>query len=336
MGLFISELRKSNQMTQKELAEKLNVTDKAVSKWERGLSYPDISLLPPLSEILGITPGELLKGEKSESIEVNAETIIAIDNALQYANNAAKINARSTKRRAIILSLAIMVPLWLILIMPLLIWPNIARRINAASQHGIIRTLQTEISALGQNEIDEHFRRADEHNAALSELNNSIGISELLYRGQISELWEDPWQDYYSILSIGGIMGWIEIPSANIKMPIFHGSSYMTLGRGAGHMEGTAFPIGGYGNHSVITAHSGAHHARMFRDLEQYVRYGDYFYITVLDRRLTYRVDSIKSILPNEIEYLNVIPNADIVTLMTSTPYRINTHRLLVRGTRVL
>jgi len=327
MGRFISELRKSGQMTQKDLAQKLNVTDKAVSKWERGLSYPDIALLSPLAKELGITPGELLNGEKDTDAESSAEANIAIDNVLQYADNAVKTKIRSSRKRTAFAILAGTMLLWSLLLSPLWLWPTIARRANTAIQQRIVREFHDIVAQLEQHEIDEHFRRAEEHNALLSGLRPASPLL-LAHMAVVPD-------DYMEILNVGGIMGRVEIPVINVSLPIFHGTTPAALDRGAGHMEGTSFPIGGYGSHSVITAHTGLSNARMFSDLERNVDIGDYFYIHVLDRRLVYRVDNIAIILRYEIEALRIIPDADIVTLMTCTPYRVNSHRLLVRGTRV-
>jgi len=321
MGQFILELRKSQQMTQKELAQKLNVTDKAVSKWERGLCYPDISLLSPLACTLGVTAGELLNGERSP--ESNTETDIAINNVLQYADNAVKTNTKSARKRTILAAAGAMM---MLMGLTLLFYPSIIRRWNASRQAMFIVQYYDAVVSASQYEINEHFRRAEEHNATLSNLPRE----GMLKVGVVFDLPED----YHSILNIDGIMGRVEIPRLNINLPIFHGTTQDTLDRGAGHLEGTAFPIGGYDNHSVIVAHSGLSHAVMFRDLSN-INEGDFFFISVLGQRMVYQVDSIITVLPHEVDDLRVIPGADIVTLITCTPYRINTHRLLVRGTRV-
>jgi len=324
MGRFISELRKSQQMTQKGLAQILNVTDKAVSKWERGLSCPDISLLTPLASILRVTVGELLNGEKNNGAEIKTEANTTVDSVLLYADEAVKLKARSARKRAILMALGGTILLWGLAFLSIIMWPTIARRWNATAQQRRVQEQHAEIALLGQDEIDAHFRRAEEHNAALRELD----IRDRLYHG--SSLWED----YYSILNVDGIMGRIEIPIISVDLHIFHGTGDRALNRGAGHLGGSDFPIGGYGSHSIIMANSGMRHARLFSDLES-VNIGDYFYITVLDRRMTYRVESVKTILPNEIEALQAEPEADAVTLMTRVPYRVNSHMLLVRGIRV-
>ncbi|MCL2406071.1 MAG: class C sortase [Defluviitaleaceae bacterium] len=327
MGLFISELRKSKQMTQKELAEKLNVTDKAVSKWERGLSYPDISLLMPLADTLGVTAGELLNSEISIGTSTN-EVKTIVDNVLIYADEAIKLKARSTRRRAALAVLGGCIILWCLIMIPLFIWPSIARTYNASIMRRVIYEQQAAVALLGQDIIDEHFRRAEEHNAALRELSPTAPLM-VAHMATVAE-------DYYNILNVNGIMGWLEIPVIDVNfLPIFHGTSSLALDRGAGHMEGTAFPIGGYGNHPVIVAYGGAALERMLRGLEHNVNIGDIFYITILGQRLVYQVYEIIIISPHEVEKLRIIPDADVVTLMTCVPYGINSHRLLVRGTRV-
>jgi len=322
MGLFIAELRKSQNMTQKDLAEKLNVTDKAVSKWERGLCYPDIALLSPLASTLGITAGELLNGEKDEN--TNPDTNQAIDNVLQYADKAVKIRTKSTRKRTVLTATGVAM---LVISLMLMFYPNMARWRNVRAQQRIIQYADIATLSLSQAEIDEHFRRAEEFNTSLRDLQTEDAL--------LVGAWADlPEVNYYSILNINGIMGRLEIPSVNINLPILHGTTSAALDRGAGLLEGTAFPIGGYGNHPVIFANSGMRHAPLFNDLE-HIEVGDIFFIVVLDRRMAYEVDSISRILPTEVNELRAIPDADVVTLVTSTPYRINSHRLLVRGRRI-
>jgi len=143
-------------------------------------------------------------------------------------------------------------------------------------------------------------------------------------------------EEYMATLNVSGVMATIEIPVVNISMPVFHGTSSSVLDRGAGHLAGTSFPIGGEGTHAVITAHSGLSNARMFTDLlDNRVYIGDYFFINVLDQRLAYRVIQIDTVTPDDVELIYIAPGEDFVTLITCTPLAQNTHRLLVRGTRV-
>lgn len=131
-----------------------------------------------------------------------------------------------------------------------------------------------------------------------------------------------------------GLIGYIDIPKINVYLPIYHGTSTEVLSRGAGHLDNTAFPIGGESTHSVISAHT-AYPTETFFDYLTDMEEGDLFYIHVLNRVLTYRVDQIKVVLPDNTRDLYVEEGRDLVTLLTCTPYSINSHRLLVRGERV-
>jgi sortase A len=141
---------------------------------------------------------------------------------------------------------------------------------------------------------------------------------------------------YEDILNISGtgIIGYITIPVINAEFPIYHGTSAEVLNVAAGHLQGSSLPIGGESTHAVISAHRGLPSARLFTDLDQLVE-GDTFTITVLDRVLTYEVDKISIVLPDEVDKLAIVSGEDYVTLMTCTPYGVNTHRLLVRGHRI-
>ena len=323
IGRFISEIRKSRQMTQKELADKLNVTDKAVSKWERGLSYPDISLLLPLSDTLGITINELLSGEKIEDTENKTSADITVENVLEYANKAVKNKTKSAWKKAILIAAGVFV---FIMGTTLVAYPAVARRWNARIQQGIVTYFSTEAAQMPQYIIEDQFRRAEEYNAILREL-SPLATFEIGHLASMPE-------DYTQILNVRGVMARITIPTIDVDMPVFHGTDSLVLYRGAGHLEGTSFPTGGYGNHTAIVALSGLVNARMFSDLKE-LDIGDIFFISVLDRRLAYEVFEIRTILPHEIEYLRIIPGEDLVTLITCAPHRVNTHRLLVHGRRI-
>ena len=142
--------------------------------------------------------------------------------------------------------------------------------------------------------------------------------------------------DYDSLLNLAGngIMGYIEIPAIDVLLPICHGVGEDSLERGAGHMPTTSLPIGGKGTHTVISAHSGMATARMFTDLER-LEEGDFFYLHVLNETLAYEVDQILVVKPYQIDALKIDREQDYVTLITCTPYGVNSHRLLVRGHRI-
>ena len=211
----------------------------------------------------------------------------------------------------------------------LLFYPDVARWWNGRIQRGIVNEYYIEVAQLSPEYIAEHFRRAEEHNAALGEL--PPGAPLLI--GTMAMLPDD----YHHILRIGRnhVMARVEVPSADINLPVYHTTTSAVLDRGVGHLEGTAFPIGGYSTHSVLTAHSALAGATMFTNLEDNIAIGDLFFISVLGERLAYRVDQILVVYPHEIDSLRVIPGMDLMTLITCTPYAVNTHRLLVRGHRI-
>lgn len=175
---------------------------------------------------------------------------------------------------------------------------------------------------------DETYERlwneSEIYNASLLERDDAYTLTEL----QSSQ--------YDSMLNAGNsdVMGYIEIPSIRVILPIYHGTSDATLQRSVGHLEWTSLPIGGNSTHAVISGHRGLPSASLFTDLDKLI-VGDVFMIQVLDETLTYEVDQIKIIEPVDATDLTIVEGEDYVTLMTCTPYGINTHRLLVRGHRV-
>ena len=141
---------------------------------------------------------------------------------------------------------------------------------------------------------------------------------------------------YYEALKVEGtsIMGYVKIPKIGVEIPIYHGTSEDVLSRGVGHMEGSSLPVGGTNTHCIMSAHRGLPSAKLFTDLDR-LELGDTFQVVVLDQILTYQVDQIKITTPQEFEDLVIVDGMDYCTLVTCTPYGINTHRLLVRGIRV-
>lgn len=131
-----------------------------------------------------------------------------------------------------------------------------------------------------------------------------------------------------------GIMGYVEIPKISVKLPIYHGTENDSLERGIGHLLGSSLPVGGENTHTILSGHSGMASQKMFTDLEQLVP-GDVFYLNVLGETLAYQVTEINTVLPYETDLLGIVPGEDLCTLVTCTPYGINTHRLLVRGSRI-
>ena len=142
--------------------------------------------------------------------------------------------------------------------------------------------------------------------------------------------------EYYNTLDVNGdgMMGYITIEKIKVQLPVYHGTSDKVLNSAVGHVEGSSLPIGGKSTHAVLSAHRGLPSAKLFTNLDK-MEIGDVFTIRILDRTVTYQVDQILIVLPHETEHLNIVSGEDYCTLVTCTPYGINTHRMLVRGTRI-
>jgi len=209
----------------------------------------------------------------------------------------------------------------------ILVYPDIADWWHANRHEQLHQNYNEMVAIMRAEEIEYELNRARIFNEGLT----GIHVIDPFVPGSGSVMSAE----YYSILNfVDGVMGHIEIPQIGVTLPIFHGTSDEVLGRGAGHMENTPFPIGGYGNHSIITAHTGMINMRLFTDLYR-LDYGSEFFIRVLDHTTRYVVDRISTVYPDEIESLVSYDDRDLVTLVTCTPYGVNTQRLLVRGTRV-
>ena len=143
-------------------------------------------------------------------------------------------------------------------------------------------------------------------------------------------------EDYRGLLCVNseGVMGTISIPAIGVKLPIYHGTSEKILEKGIGHLEGTSLPIGGENTHTVLTGHTGLSNAKLFTDLTELEK-GEVFFLNILGEQLVYQVDQIQKVLPSNLEELYIKKGKDYCTLVTCTPYGVNTYRLLVRGTRI-
>lgn len=196
-------------------------------------------------------------------------------------------------------------------------------------QGQVVDNYDKKAAEMSQKEINEAFEKAREYN---KELLGNVVLTDPFDPKAV----EKQNEDYDNLLNIAGdgVMGSVEIPSINVYLPIYHGTDSESLEKGAGHLENSSLPVGGKGTHSIISAHTGLPSAKMFDDLTE-VKIGDVFYIHVLNRTLAYEVDQIKVVLPENISDLLIDKNKDYVTLITCTPYGINSHRLLVRGTRI-
>ncbi len=185
---------------------------------------------------------------------------------------------------------------------------------------------------------DTVISNSDEENEAI--LNEAVIYNSTLTSTTIIDAFENPSSEtsteYLSILDVdgNGMMGYISIPKIDVRIPIYHGTSSDVLQKGVGHLEGSSLPVGGESTHAILSAHRGLPSARLFTDLDQ-LEEGDIFYIYVLDEVLAYQVDQVLVTEPSETDALMIEEGKDYVTLVTCTPYGVNTHRLLVRGERI-
>lgn len=206
----------------------------------------------------------------------------------------------------------------------LMLYPSFSNWWNEAHQSRAIAAYSQEVSKLDENRYDELWQQAREYNRSLVGRENAY----LLDDSQKAE--------YERLLDVSGmgIMGYIEIPSLKVSLPIYHGTEESVLQVAVGHLEWTSLPVGGESTHCVLSGHRGLPSAKLFTDLDRLV-VGDRFRLGVLDQVLTYEVDQILIVEPHDTEALLIEEGKDLCTLVTCTPYGINTHRLLVRGHRV-
>ena len=204
-------------------------------------------------------------------------------------------------------------------------YPLIASINNEHTQSLVQTEYEEKLQQLDTSEIDAALAAAREYNKTIS----TVQIED------VDKIKADlpPYEDLLNLAN-NGIMGYIMIPAINIDLPIYHGTTGAAMEKGAGHMEGTSLPVGGIGTHAVISAHSGMASAKLFTDLDK-LKLGDMFFITVCNQKLAYEVDNIAVVEPTDIDLIRIDTQQDYVTLLTCTPYGVNTHRLLVRGHRV-
>lgn len=204
-----------------------------------------------------------------------------------------------------------------------LLYPGVSDYVNSRTQSRAVANYDKTIESYTKDDSDALFKAAKDYNERL---------------WQTKEAFYDPSsvKGYRDTLDISGtgIMGYVTIPKIKVELPVYHGTDEGVLNVAAGHLEGTSLPVGGENTHCVLSAHRGLPSAQLFTNLDK-LEVGDTFTITVLDQILTYEVDQIRIVKPDEVEELQIEEGKDYCTLMTCTPYGINTHRLLVRGKRV-
>ncbi len=215
--------------------------------------------------------------------------------------------------------------LFLILVvgMAIMLYPTVSDWWNSFHQSRAVASYVEAVENMNTEEEEAMLEAARAYNAGLPP-----GVRLLLE--------DDEYAEYLEMLDITGtgIMGYIQIPAIDVDLPIYHGTDESVLQVATGHLAGTSLPVGGEGTHSVISGHRGLPSARLFTDLDELTE-GDSFTITVLNQTVTYAVDQIRIVLPEEVDDLAIEPGKDYCTLVTCTPYGVNTHRMLVRGRRV-
>ena len=206
----------------------------------------------------------------------------------------------------------------------LIAYPTFADWWNGFHQTRAVNTYVSVASDLGNEKYRMMINEAERYNDALA-------VSGVKWN-----LTEEEKAEYSSVLKVtdSGMMAFIDIPKVHITLPIYHGTEEKVLQVAVGHIAGTSLPVGGAGTHCVLSGHRGLPSAKLFTDIDKLAE-GDTFTITVLDRTLTYEVDQIHIVLPYELNDLSIEPDRDLCTLVTCTPYGVNTHRLLVRGHRI-
>lgn len=208
------------------------------------------------------------------------------------------------------------------------LYPAVSNFLAERAQTNVIRSYQAAVDESNRQKLEEEWQKAEEYNENLA--GDPVHDPFVMGSGYVLP------DNYEEVLNLNGdgVMGYLEIPRIDVELPIYHGTSEEVLEKGAGHLEATALPIGGKNRHPVISAHRGLPSAELFTRLDE-MEIGDWFYLSVLDETLAYEVDKITVIEPEELEFLTPEENRDLLTLLTCTPYGVNTHRLLVRGTRV-
>lgn len=230
---------------------------------------------------------------------------------------------RKKKKKGVSLSTIILVVI-LLAGLSVMLYPTVSDYWNSFHQTRAINNYDQIVAELDETDYETLFAEAEAYNQHLRELGAPFSQCEQLE------------EEYYRVLDVAGngIIGYVTIEKIGVELPIYHGTSDTVLNIAAGHLEGSSLPIGGESRHSVLSAHRGLPSAKLFTNLDK-MEVADTFTITVLNQVLTYEVDQILIIEPEQLEALNVMAGEDYCTLMTCTPYGINTHRLLVRGHRI-
>lgn len=214
--------------------------------------------------------------------------------------------------------------LMLLIGLSLLLYPSVADYWNSFTQSQAIINYAEQVAHLDTEQYDHIWQDAFAYNASLVGRRNDYLLSD------------EQRSEYNRLLNVAGngIMGYIEIPSIGVELPIYHGTADSALAVAIGHLEWTSLPVGGADSHCVVSGHRGLPSAKLFTDLDQ-LALGDYFLLRILDETLTYEVDQIRIVEPTQTDDLLIQEGKDLCSLVTCTPYGINSHRLIVRGHRI-
>lgn len=210
-------------------------------------------------------------------------------------------------------------------------YPNISNYVNLKNQSRVLQSYQEAVNTADPVDYEKYIEAAMQYNAKLAGQN--VEVSDAFMSGKKDANKED---EYWDLLKIGesNIMGYVNVDSLGIEVPLYHGTGDVVLSVGAGHIQGSSLPVGGESTHTAVSAHTGLPSAKFFDKIDT-LKEGDTFSFHVMNKVLTYEVDQILVVLPEEVDALSIVSGEDYATLITCTPYGINTHRLLVRGTRV-
>ena len=223
-------------------------------------------------------------------------------------------------------AISILIVVILLSAVAVLLYPTASDQYNQFLNNRRILSYNREVESVDPGANTEMLNAARKYNEAIKNTN---------IRDAFDDGGSGSSAEYESLLNLNGdgVMGVIEIPKIGVRLPIFHGTGDEGLSRGAGHMEGTSLPVGGENTHCGIAGHRALPSAKLFSDLDK-MEDGDVIYLNILGELLVYQVDRISVVLPHETEYMDIIEGGDYLTLVTCTPYGVNTHRLLVRGKR--
>lgn len=229
-------------------------------------------------------------------------------------------------KRSVIITLAVIV---FLAAMGFTAYPIISSKVNAKYASEIQTTYESVLQETDNSDLIEAKVKAIAYN-------DSITPGASVENAYSQEALLTATRDYDSLLNIAGdgIMGYVKIPKIGVQLPIYHGTDNDSLERGIGHLLGSSLPVGGDSTHTILTAHSGMASQKMFSDLPQ-LTIGDVFYLRILGETLAYQVDQINTVLPHDTTFLDIEQGEDLATLVTCTPFGVNTHRLLVRGKRI-